>query len=93
MAETRWTSKGALALAIVAALLIPLPAAAQTLYGSIVGTVSDAQGAAIPGATVTATNAGTGHKVEAVSDCRRELCVPQPAARHLHPRRLAPGIP
>ncbi len=64
----RSTLKPALALAIAAALLVPLPAAAQTLYGSIVGTVSDAQGAAIPGATVTATNDGTGHKVEAVSD-------------------------
>jgi hypothetical protein len=68
MAQIRWMSKAGLALAIAAALLVPLPAAAQTLYGSIVGTVSDAQGAAIPGATVTATNDGTGHKVEAVSN-------------------------
>ena len=64
----RLSVKAATAIAIAVALLVPLPAAAQTLYGSIVGTVSDAQGAAIPGATVTATNAGTGHKVEVVSD-------------------------
>ena len=61
---TRLTLKAALALAIVAALFAPPPASAQTLYGSIVGTVTDQQGAPIPGATVTATNTGTGLKVE-----------------------------
>ena len=43
-------------------------AAAQVLYGSIVGTVSDPQGSFVPGVTVVATNTGTGAKVEAVSD-------------------------
>ena len=33
---------------------------AQVLYGSVVGIVKDAQGANIPGATVTATNTATG---------------------------------
>jgi hypothetical protein len=33
---------------------------AQVLYGSIVGTIQDATGAMVPGATVTATNTGTG---------------------------------
>ena len=65
---TRFTLKAALALAIVATLLAPLPASAQTLYGSITGTVSDQQGAAIPGATVMATNTGTGLQVSAVTD-------------------------
>jgi hypothetical protein len=65
---TRLTLMAAVALAIVAALVAPPPASAQVLYGSIVGTVSDPQGAAIPGATVTATNTGTGLKVEAVTD-------------------------
>ena len=65
---TRLTLKAALALAIVATLLAPLPASAQTLYGSITGTVADQQGAAIPGATVTATNTGTGLQVTAVTD-------------------------
>ena len=78
----RSTLKPALAIAIAAALLFPLPAAAQTLYGSIVGTVSDAQGAAIPGATITATNDGTGHKVEAVSD----------SDGHYSFRNLLPGV-
>ena len=41
---------------------------AQTLYGSIVGNVTDAQGAVAPGVTLTATNTGTGSKVETVTD-------------------------
>ena len=65
---TRLTFRAAVAIAIAAALLAPQPAAAQTLYGSIVGTVTDPQGAAIPGATVTATNTGTGLVVTAVTD-------------------------
>jgi hypothetical protein len=59
--------KVALALALVGAL-VPLPASAQALYGSVTGTVTDPQGAAIPGATVTATNTGTGLQVSAVTD-------------------------
>jgi hypothetical protein len=64
---TRFLLKAALALAIIAALA-PLPASAQALYGSITGTVTDPQGAAIPGATVTATNTGTGLQASAVTD-------------------------
>ena len=79
---TRFTLKAALALAIVAALIAPLPASAQTLYGSITGTVTDQQGAAIPGATVTATNTGTGLKVEAVTDANGAYTF----------RNLLPGI-
>ena len=41
---------------------------AQVLYGSIVGNVSDAQGGITPGVTLTATNTGTGLKVETISD-------------------------
>ena len=35
------------------ALLATVPATAQTFYGSIVGTVADQSGAAVPGAAVT----------------------------------------
>jgi hypothetical protein len=64
---TRLTLMAAVALALGAALVVPPPASAQALYGSITGTVTDQSGAAIPGATVTATNTGTGLKVDAVT--------------------------
>jgi protocatechuate 3,4-dioxygenase beta subunit len=39
--------------ALVAALALPRSASAQTTTGSISGTVTDPQGQAVPGATVT----------------------------------------
>ena len=41
---------------------VPGSAVAQTLYGSVVGNVTDAQGAAIPGASVALVNTGTNLK-------------------------------
>src|SRR5207302_10674337 len=38
----------------------PEPASAQVLYGSLVGNVTDPNGAVVPGAAVTATNQNTG---------------------------------
>jgi hypothetical protein len=59
----------AIALVITGAI-IPWarPADAQVLYGGLVGTVRDSSGAAVPGATVTATNTNTGLVLEAVSN-------------------------
>src|SRR5262249_25164075 len=56
------------AIVLIAAALVAPPAAAQALYGAIVGTVTDQSGAPVPGATVTATNTGTSHKVDAQTD-------------------------
>jgi len=66
----RFSRKAAMVAAIVmiAAAIAAPPALAQALYGAIVGTVSDQSGAPIPGATVTATNTGTGSKVDALTD-------------------------
>jgi outer membrane receptor protein involved in Fe transport len=81
----RSSLKAALVVAIVsiaAALLAPPPASAQALYGSIVGTVADNSGAPVPGATVTATNPGTGLKLEATSDATGSYAF----------RNLLPGV-
>jgi phosphatidate phosphatase APP1 len=43
---------------------LPNTAIAQAVYGSIFGTVTDASGAAIPGATVTVTDENKGTSVE-----------------------------
>ncbi|MGO8788816.1 MAG: carboxypeptidase regulatory-like domain-containing protein [Terriglobia bacterium] len=51
------------AVALVTLLALwPRTGQAQTVYGSIAGTVLDASGGAIPGAAVTLTNTGTGEK-------------------------------
>ena len=47
---------------IAVVLLLAVAAAGQTNKGGIAGTVIDQNGAAIPGATVTVTNTGTGQK-------------------------------
>lgn len=51
-------SRGVLAIALIA--LIAAPAAAQQTTGNITGRITDEQGAAVPGVTVTAKNADTG---------------------------------
>ena len=62
-------SGGSIACLLVAVLLGAIPTVdAQVLYGSIVGNVTDAQSGAVPGVIVTATNTGTGLKLETVTD-------------------------
>jgi hypothetical protein len=53
---------------IVCALVFSVPTSAQTINGSISGVVKDQQGAAVQGATITATNVGTGEKRTATTD-------------------------
>ena len=55
---------------LAAALLAPLPAAGQTLYGSLTGNVTDPTGLGLKGATVHATNAGTNIAKTATTDDR-----------------------
>ena len=62
-------SKGLGALALVlACLLVPRIALAQFDAATVLGTVIDATGAVVPGATVTLTNPATGITATAVSD-------------------------
>src|SRR5437773_6110791 len=57
-----------LVLVLVASCAAPSPLAAQVLYGSLVGNVTDETGAAVPGATVTIKHLETGASREAVTD-------------------------
>ena len=54
--------------ALVAAALAVAPVHAQILYGSIVGTVTDAQGAHVPGATVSIVSKDTNLTRDTVTD-------------------------
>ncbi len=58
----------AVVLASAAIAFAPPTLSGQALYGSIVGTVTDAQGAVTPGVTLVAINTGTGLKVETQTD-------------------------
>ena len=57
-----------LVLALVCLLSGTQVANAQVLYGSVIGTVEDASGGLVPGATVTLTNRGTGATRETTTD-------------------------
>lgn len=57
-----------LVMLLLATGLASLRADAQVLYGSIVGNVTDPQGAVLPGVTVKITNTGTGLTLQTVTD-------------------------
>jgi hypothetical protein len=57
-------------LSAVFTALIVSPASAQTLYGSLVGNITDPSGAAVPGASVVVTNPATGFTRQATTDER-----------------------
>src|SRR5215472_14798919 len=56
--------------------LVAVSASAQTTTGSIAGTVTDAQGGVLPGATVTATHVDTGTNYESVADTTGHFSIP-----------------
>ena len=57
-----------MSLAVAGMMVSASPVKAQVLYGSIVGNVKDAQGAVVPGATITITNKQTGLTRDSVTD-------------------------
>jgi hypothetical protein len=60
--------KGVRLFALLCLTTIPVPAAAQELSGTLVGQVTDQQGASVPGATVTITNTQTNEVRTATAD-------------------------
>src|SRR6266571_4777405 len=52
------------------------PLAAQSVYGSLVGNVTDATGGALPGATVAATQVETNLKREVVTNATGSYSIP-----------------
>jgi hypothetical protein len=65
---------------LAAAILSPLESAAQTVTGSITGTVHDPQGGVVPGATATVVNEATSDSRVAVTDDRGDFQVTSLAA-------------
>ncbi len=55
-------------LLILLCFVLALPAAGQTFYGNVVGTVTDATGSAVPDAAVVLTNTGTADRRKNVTD-------------------------
>jgi hypothetical protein len=70
--------RGRLALLVFSAMLgiYSIPAAAQVLYGTILGTVEDASGAVVPNTKVTVTEKATGLTREATTDVSGNYSVP-----------------
>jgi hypothetical protein len=75
-----WTKLALLVGAVAVSLASAPRAAAQAIYGQILGTVTDATGAAIPNATVVVTDAGKGTSVTLTSNAAGEF-----TADHLIP--------
>lgn len=65
-----------LGMSICASLLFITPAGAQSVYGSIFGTVSDKSGAAVAGATITVTDEAKGTIVTVTSNAAGDYAVP-----------------
>jgi hypothetical protein len=65
-----------LALFACASMLLTAPASAQSVYGSIFGTVSDSTGAAVAGATITVKDEAKGTIVTATSNGAGDYSVP-----------------
>ena len=74
-ARRRWTTRLALGLSLVCALTAHA-ATAQTIRGTITGTVTDSTHAVVPGATVTVTNSATGISSTAVSNQQGSYTIP-----------------
>jgi outer membrane receptor protein involved in Fe transport len=75
-APRRTTPAAAGVLALLLSSLVPAAALAQVTMGTIVGTVTDAQGAAVPGATVTITEVNKGTSSVHATDASGSFVAP-----------------
>ena len=76
----------------IAAILFSVPASAQTLYGTLVGNVTDETGLAVPGATVKVTHTETGQTREGHDERDGRLQLSQHSHRHVSGgRRRSPA--
>lgn len=62
---------------VLAASVAALPLAAQTTFGAITGTVRDATGGVLPGATIEATHVSSNYRYAAQSNERGHYTLPQ----------------
>src|SRR6476620_4470759 len=65
-----------MALLLLCGLAFSTPATAQERFGTLTGRVTDQQGAAVPGVTVTTTNNATGEVRVFVSDANGHYIAP-----------------
>ena len=80
-----WRSTSVLALALCLAWGLAAPASAQITTGAVTGTVTDAQGGVIPGATVILVSETQGTKsAPVVTNARRSVRHPERHRGHLH---------
>ncbi len=84
MPWTRWPGHKPLLVTLTITFLLcllqfgaPSPMQAQVYYGTIVGNVTDATGAAVPGASVTVTNKGTNERSTAKTTSQGNFSVAQ----------------
>src|SRR4051812_45497648 len=61
---------------VLALSLLPQPVAGQAVTGTLLGTVRDASGGALPGASVTLVNTGTGFSRTVTTDATGEYTAP-----------------
>jgi len=73
---SRRSGRWAVAVASIGAWLLTASTFAQIPTGTILGGVKDAQGAVVPGATVTATNTGTQASRSATTDAEGQYTLP-----------------
>jgi len=85
-------NRAALLLVVLLVVLAAPSAQAQVLYGSVVGTVQDASGAIVPGATVTITNTGTSQALETTTAPNGAYSIPNVLPGTYNLKISAPGF-